>query len=171
MAKFGTFTFSNELYGFGNSLHVSDVEIISPRLVKLVLSSSIVTNSAYFDISSYQIKIYGTSESDAVPVRVLTPFDNETNVALYADYVLLVTQPLTIGTRYSFSALNLKSLTNETINSSVQVHKYSRRTKTQSAVRGIPPHFNPNPDSNIASIITAISLSDDRIGGNMREPI
>lgn len=171
MAKFGTFKFSHELYGFGNELQLTDVEIITPRLIRLTFSSSIVTDSNYFNVNNYRIKIYGTTTTDASPVKVLVPYGENFEPALYSTQALIVTQPLTVGTRYTFSAIGLKDLSNKSIDSSIENHKYSRRTKVQSAVKGIPPHFNPNPDSNIASIITAISLSDDRIGGNMREPI
>ena len=169
MAKFGQFTFINELYGFSievaGTAYITSIEVVHPRLVRLIFSSAVSVDSAFYDINNYEIGIVNGGVTDANPVRILTPYKTDSSEAkLSTTEVFVVTQPLTIGTNYSFTVSGLTGLS-----SSSSLNRLARRTKTQSAIRSLPPHFDSNFDSNIAGILTAISMSDDLIGGNQDE--
>lgn len=172
MANFGSFEYgSGVVYGSSTGVDVADINIITPNLIKITYTTEMVLNPAYFNVENYSITFYNSSNTDARPRRVLQLYkDNSDEKALVHITTMLVTDPLTEGQRYTFIVSDLVSrgglvLTSTPINRTVV------RTKTQTVLRTFPDHFDKRPESKIASILAAIGISDDLIGGSKREEL
>lgn len=174
MANYGTFEYgSGTVYGNNDivTVSLSDVEIIHPRLVRLTLSGEVLINDAFYNANNYSILFYRDNKTDAKAKRILTVYvPNSSEEALTTNKILVETDPLTIGTRYTFSVTGLLDR-NNTLISQREVHKQSRRTKTQLSLHGVPSHFTTKFDSSMGTMVSAITVADDRIGGSEKELI
>jgi len=170
MANFGDFEYgSGTVYGPSTSVDVTDINIITPTLVKITYTTEMVLNPAYFDIENYNITLYNTVDTDARPRRVLQLYrENSSDNALVSVTTMLVTDPLTEGSRYTFNVNGLVSRGGVEL-TSTPMSRTMVRTKTQTVLRTLPDHFDKRPDSKIANILAAIGISDDLIGGSKRE--
>lgn len=174
MAKYGSFTYINELYGYGESdpssnITASNVSIIHPRLIQFNLNVSVLVNEEFYNVENYSIILNGSTSTDARPLKVLIPYQTDSSEpSLTTSNISVVTQPLTVGSKYVFSLSGLQMTDGSTLNSDPSV-RLSRRTKTQSMLRSLPQHFSINFGSNVAGILSAIGISDDLIGGNQNE--
>lgn len=160
------------LYGSGSPATVTEVEIITPTLVKFTLSASAVVDANYFDVANYSVVLKDQSTTDARPKRVLQPYrENSEEEAQTASYIYLVTEPLTIGSVYTFQITGGVQGSDKILVASFGDDRTARRTKAQNAINALPPHFDRRATSRIANLITAIAISDDRIGGSERERV
>ena len=78
--------------------------------------------------------------------------------------LVLITQPMTLGSTYQLTANNLNDRNGATISFSGQF--IYRDTKVDSALRSIPKHFDKRPTSILFSLMAAIGEQDDIIGGS-----
>lgn len=172
MSNFGSFEYgSGVVYGPSADVDVTDIDIITPTLVKITYTTEMVLNPSYFDIDNYAIQFYDSANTDANPRRVLQLYqENSEKTALVHLTTMLVTDPLTEGQRYTFTVNGLVSRGGVVL-SSTPMSRTVVRTKTQTILRTFPDHFDKRPESKIASILAAIGISDDLIGGSKREEL
>lgn len=135
----------------------SGAKPVSKTMVLLVMPEAVVVDSAYYSLDNYAIGV----TSGTGPVRLRRVL--ETNETVTRN-IFLVTDYMTEGTTYSvvFSLLNKRD---GTTLSGTYSFTYST-TKTDLGLRSIPGHFDKKPESNIAAIMTAITMSDQDIGGS-----
>lgn len=171
MAEFGTFEFGTDVYGVPDDFVVTDVEIITPTLIRFTFNKEVLVNEQFYDPANYEIFLFNTASTDAAPRKVITPYvplgEEPTLTSLYSN---VVTDPLTIGSRYTFMVSNLVNRLGIAITPSF-THKYSRRTKTQSASKSLSSHYDMRSESTVFNVLAAISRSDDLIGGTAQEPV
>lgn len=170
MANFSSFEFgSGIVYGPSTGVDVADINIITPTLVKITYTTEMVLNPAYFDVLNYHVVVENTLDTDASPRRVLQLYKvNSEEKTLVSNITMLVTDPLTEGSRYTFTVEGLTSRGGVEL-SSTPISRTMVRTKTQTVFRSLPDHFDKRPTSKIAAILTAISMSDGLIGDSKRE--
>jgi len=169
MAEFGTFEYGTDVYGVPSDLSVTSVDIITPTLIRVTFNREVLVNSQYYNISNYSIRLFNTSITDANVRKILMPFQqNSDQVALTSAISTVVTDPLTIGSRYTFMVSNVTDRSGLAIVPSF-THRYSRRTKTASAIRSLPSNYDLRSESTTFNILAAISRSDDQIGGTEEE--
>lgn len=171
MGDFGTFGFSEDVYGVPSDLTLESVDIITPTLIKLNFNKEVLVNNLYLDPANYSLLLFNSITSDAVVREVLTPFVPTSDAsALVARHSLIVTDALTIGLRYTFMVNNLVDRTGVSITPSM-IHRYARRTKTQGAIRSLSSGYDMRSESTTFNILAAITRSDDLIGGTEEEII
>lgn len=169
MAEFGTFEYGTDVYGVPSDLTVSKVDIITDSLVRITFSREVLVNTAYYNSNNYTINLFNTLSTDANVRKILQPFQPASDQhALVSNVSMVVTDPLTIGSRYTFSVNNVTDRSGSAIVPSF-THRYSRRTKTQSAANSLPPNYDLRNESTTFNILAAISRSDDLLGGTEQE--
>ena len=145
-----------------------DIDPIAQDVVKIILEDEIVVDSAYLDPANYSIQ--PVTPGDIVPrVRaVIAP-----NAKVTTTILLHIDKP-TEGGEYYLEADNLHDRNGNTIavEQADLVTFVARFTKTDSMLRSLPDHFDPRPaESLIRNLLTAITMSDDLIGGSKDEPL
>ena len=169
MGNFGEFEYSTDVYGVPDDLTVTAVEIVTPSLLRFTFSKDVLVNATFLNPSNYTIRNFNTSTTDANPRKVLSPFIGTGDTpALTSLYSMVTTDPLTIGSRYTFTVNNITNRTGVAIVPTF-THRYARRTKTQSAVKSLSSGYDLRSDSTAFNILAAISRSDDLIGGTEEE--
>lgn len=144
------------------AINVVDITVYSKRLVRILFDDEVIVNDTYNDPTNYSIGVVeGTG-----PVEVVGVLPTNLSASLE---VILITQPMTSGTTYQVSVTSLS--TRNGIDFSVLGNYISRDTKTDSALRSIPKHFDRRPTSLLSSLITAIGINDDIIGGSRSDDI
>lgn len=169
MGNFGEFEYSTDVYGIPDDLTVTAVEIITPALLRFTFSKEVLVNSAFLDPSNYVITLFNTANTDANTRKVLSPFIyTGDELALTSLYAMVITDVLTIGSRYTFTVNNVTNRTGVAIVPTL-THRYARRTKTQSATKSLSSGYDLRSESTTFNILAAISRSDDLIGGTEEE--
>jgi len=136
---------------------VSDLDVLTRKTLRVAFTDEIVTNDSYFDVSNYSITL--VDGSGPVEVVSVLPVNGTSSLEL-----VLVTQPMTLGTTYQLTANNLNDRNGATISFSGQY--IYRDTKVDSALRSVPKHFDKRATSLIHSLLAAIGKQDDIIGGS-----
>jgi hypothetical protein len=144
------------------ALPVSDINVLTKKSIRVQFTDEIVTDSRYYDVNNYSIAVVeGTG-----PVEVLSVLPTNETASLE---LILVTQPMTHGTTYS---LTIDEFVDRSGNEFSLVGGFIYRdTKSDSALRSIPRHFDNRPASIIAAFVTAISINDDIIGGSRSDTL
>jgi len=144
------------------AINVLDINVYSKKLVRILFDDEVIVNDTYNDPSNYSISV--VDGSGPVEVVGVLPTNETTSLE-----VILITQPMTPGTKYSISITELSNRSGITF--SVLGLYYARDTKVDSILRSIPSHFDKRPTSILASILTAIAINDDIIGGSRNDAI
>lgn len=164
--NWGTSGFGTQGTGTGASdFSLALVEPIAKDLIRIYFSTALVVDEAFTDVDNYVL----LHESDSSPLlvkEVLPPKDG----SVVTDYALLHTVRLVEGVTYTASVVNLTSRAGGAPSSSTVTWEY-KRTKADSILNSLPDAYNKHPHSNIRGFLTAMSLSDNRIGGNPVEDI
>lgn len=165
MPLFGTF-----LYGSGPTYGVeSRIEFIREDLVKVTLDYEVLLNEAYFDVSNYTIALAGGDGSSAIVVRaILKPSDDSVKTS---DTIYIRTGPLQRGVEYELYIAGLTSSSTGTVVDNLTVPRTYRRTKVDSILSSCPSHFDKRPGSILGGLMTAIGISDNKIGGTFDESV
>lgn len=143
-------------------INVTDINIISKRLVRITFDDEVVVDDSYNDPTNYAISVVNGSG----PVEIVGVLPTNQNASLD---VILITQPMTETTKYAISFTQLFSRSG--VSFSLIGNFIARETKTDSILRSIPQHYDKRPISNLSAILTAISISDDLIGGSRKDNI
>jgi hypothetical protein len=135
---------------------IDDVFVISKDVIKVNFTSDLAVNGGFFDTSIYQI-----TPSNAVIVEEV--FEPE---GLFTDFILLRILGLRKYQEYSLDLAtgSLKDVDGLDINdlTTTWIHN---RTKVDSALNSLPLMYGKQK-SNIRTIIEAITISDEEIGGD-----
>lgn len=147
-------------------ISISSVRFISPTYIRVHLNTQVIVNSFYLDEENYSITLRSDSPvaGDAVQVvRVFAP----ANEVLIADYIYLETTQHTDGAMYDIAFTELQTLDGVSGSGVSSPAGYaSRVTKTMSALKAIPSHFDKRLDALLHATVAAISIQDDIIGGS-----
>ena len=169
MPTFNTFEYSTDVYGFPDAHTVTAVEVVTPSLLRFTFNKEVLINSVYLNPTNYTISLFNSANTDANPRKVLTPFIGTGDTpALTSLYATVITDPLSIGSRYTFMVSNVTNRFGVAITPSF-THRYARRTKTQSAAKSLSSGYDLRSESTTFNILAAISRPDDLIGGTEEE--
>ena len=127
----------------GIPINVTDINVLSRRLVHIVFDDEVIVNDAYNDPDNYAISVV----EGVGPIEVARVLPINTAASLD---IILVTQPMTLGTTYQVTGGDFQ--TRNGVDFSIQGNYVSRDTKIDSALRSIPKHFDKRPESLISSL-------------------
>jgi hypothetical protein len=138
----------------------SDINVYTRRTIHVQFTNEVVVDSTYYDPNNYTVSLVeGTGPVEVVSVL---PTNETTTLGL-----VIVTQPMTQGTTYNLAITNM--FNREGGNFSLIGDFVYRDTKSDSSLRSVPKHFDKRETSLIASLVTAITISDDVIGGSRND--
>lgn len=143
--------------GDGSEVPVSDLDVLTRKAIQVTFTDEIVTNDNYYNVDNYSIALI--DGSGPVEIKGVLPVNGTSSLEL-----VLITQPMTLGSTYQLTANNLNDRNGATISFSGQF--IYRDTKVDSALRSIPKHFDKRPTSILFSLMAAIGEQDDIIGGS-----
>ncbi len=146
-------------------LSITSIELVSSTLVKLVYSVDVLVNDSYYDISNYIVTGTAATVKEVMPVYSTASIESPT-----ASYTLLRLNPLLPGQSYTFGVTNLVSRYGTSVEADT-LDIVAHSTKTDSALNILPSHFNKTPGSVVYSILSAITRSDEIIGGAFTSPM
>lgn len=152
----------------GGFVVIDSVDYITPTYIRLNLNTGVIVNDRYLDPENYTVTLREDSPLAGVEVeivRVITPAQD----ALAVDYVYLQTTPHTNGATYTVSFFALTTLDGVDGFNGGAGNYSSRVTKTMTALKSLPAHFDKRVDSLLHSVVAAISMSDDQIGGSQND--
>lgn len=139
---------------------VTEVDIIGEKLISVTFDRMMKNGTQLKLKTNYTVTPSGTGNTVVVE-GILSGTEVQTNS------VILVVTRMTVGETYTVEANNVFSAAGEIIditkNSSTLV---SRLTKHDFIHGDKPSMYDKSPDSILSSILAAISLEDDKIGGN-----
>lgn len=136
---------------------VSDLDVLTRKAIQVTFTDEIVTNDNYYNAANYSIALI--DGSGPVEIRDVLPVNGTSSLEL-----VLITQPMTLGSTYQLTANDLNDRNGATISFSGQF--IYRDTKVDSALRSIPKHFDKRATSITHSLLAAIGKQDDIIGGS-----
>lgn len=146
--------------GVVTPLDLVDVDVLSRRLIRVELQDEVVINDDYFDTSNYAVNV--VSGSGEIEITKILPFQDGSTVSRY---IIIETQPMTLGTTYSVNIVDAKQRDGTLL--SYNAAKFDARfTKGDSILRSMPKHYDKRSVSNIAGVLLAIGRQDDLIGGS-----
>lgn len=131
---------------------------VGADVVRLVFPFELVINTAYRDPGSYSVSVEKGSGSIAVR-EAIPPTDG-----LTASEVILYLDRPTKGTQYRVDITGLLRRNGDAVTAFGRFQ--GRRTKLETMLRGVPQHWDKRPKSVMRNVLAAISIEDDRIGGN-----
>lgn len=135
------------------------VEPLSDDMLRIVFDTEFVVNATARTPGAYTISVV-EGDGQAVSVReVLLPQNS-----LTATEVILVVDKPTHGTHYRVTATGLNGRDGTFVGGASDF--IGRRTKTEEMLRTMPSHYNMRADSLLRSVVTAIGIQDDIIGGS-----
>ena len=140
----------------------SDINVYTRRTIHIQFTNEVVTNSTYYDPNNYTISLIDGEG----PVEVISILSTNEKATLG---LVIVTQPMTAGSTYSLAITNM--FNREGGNFSLVGDFIYRDTKSDSTLRSIPKHFDKRATSLIASLVTAIGITDDVIGGSRNDTL
>jgi len=149
----------DEYWSFSTSANiVVDIFIVAKDVIMVMFSEGVVANNEYKDVNNYEI----TSVSGGtVPVvsQVLPAYERVPQI------VLLKVDYLELGNEYS---LLIKQIYNSDgkVSSNVTATWIQHKTKVDIAISTLSDMWNTSNRSIIRSIIEAVMISDEKIGGN-----
>lgn len=141
---------------------VSDIDVYTSRSVRAIFTDEVVTDSRYYDVNNYTLTLI--EGSGPVEIVSILPTNETSTLEL-----VLVTQPMTAGSTYQLAIEELANREGSTFG--VFGQYIYRDTKSDSGLRSIPKHFDKRPTSLIATMTTAIGVSDDLIGGSRNDTL
>jgi len=167
MAVFGSFTYgSSQVYGADGS--AVTVTFIAQNLIRVDFLAELVVDDALYDASNYSITFADGSGSTDVNVREVVQFEDDRTTT---QHVLLLTDRHTRGTAYELTVSDLRPRVGGVIATATSAARTNRRTKVDSMLQSLPSFYDRRPGSIVASIIGAIGLEDERIGGSGSERV
>lgn len=135
------------------------VTLVNYRLVRLDLNYVLTTDNAFYDVSNYTIM---SSQGNVLGVRGIVPLSRSTTA-----FILVETDTQSEPLEYTVSVSGIHQRDGSPV--SAQASWLARTTKGQTCLNNMPPTWSRSPSSNIASVLTAIGMSDDLIGGSRKD--
>lgn len=164
MAVYGSFTYgSGVLYGTDQSVRIV---FVARNLIRLETVAQVVVDEAMYTAANYSI--VNEDGSVEIGVREVVRFRDDRTTTTY---ILLLTDRHTQGDRYTLTVSNLTSRGGTPLGSVTAAPRTNTPTKVDAVLSAIPSFLDRRPGAVIASLVTAIGLEDERIGGAVRERI
>lgn len=138
-------------------LNILDINVYAKNLIHISFEDEIVVNDLYNDPANYSLSPYPGGGS----LEVLSVLQTNGTSSLE---LILVTQPMTAGTTYQLDITEVVDRNNFGFAFSALFD--ARYTKLDSALRSIPAHYDKRSSSLLHALLTAVSTSDDIIGGS-----
>lgn len=138
--------------------NIVDINPQSNTLVRVLFDDEVVADSAYYSASSYSM---------SGGLEVVGVLNTNQNTSLD---VIIVTRGMIVGTTYTVTIDGLHARDGSEA-TGVSGDFIARSTKLDSILRSIPAHYDKRNVSNIHAILSAISSSDDLIGGSRSDSI
>jgi len=164
MGVFGGFVYGGGAGGdvYGPDIDIVSAEMISADMVRVTVEAAVVVDDAYNEPTNYTVTPAG---GGTLNVRQVLPV----NTKITTEIILVIDRAIK-GQTYTVSvSSNVRGTQGQTVEGSAEF--VSRRTKIETLLRGMPAHYDTMPGSNIRSVLTAIGLSDDLIGGSLDAPV
>jgi len=129
---------------------------ITQTIIRFDLSTFVVVNDAYYDISNFTV----TAQNGADPIKALhiLPVNDIATTTLF-----LVTSFSELGGEYVVAITGLSTKRGAPV--AVTGNYRSLRTKTDSLIRSVPSHYDARPGTIVSALLGAIGSEDSRIGG------
>lgn len=164
MATYGSFVYGyGYVYGTAVS-NVTDALFLNANVIEITLAAEVVVDEEYYNLVNYTLTtVYG------VPISIRKVLENKIPTKVTTK-ILLVTDASSEGSEYSLAVQDLNTRIGSKITPST-VTIYSRRSKVDSALQSLPAHFDKRPESIVKNILTAITRSDEEIGGSRDEEV
>lgn len=164
MAVYGSFVYGyGYVYGIAVA-NVTDALFLNANVIEITLAAEVVVDDQYYNLTNYSLTtVYG------VPISIRKVLENKVPTKV-TTRVLLVTDATSDGSQYSLEIQDLNTRSGSKITPST-VSIYSRRSKVDSALQSLPAHFDKRPESVVKNILTAITRSDEEIGGSRDEEV
>jgi hypothetical protein len=158
---------------------IESVDYVEADIVRLTLSFRAKVDSNYLNPNNYVISSYVVSPVLARPVTVqeviaINNFGPDAlgvppEPAIASNLVYLKTTPHSMGANYQVTYTTLFSTDGGTVTPNDPVPYQVRITKVDSILKSLPPHIDRRPKAIVRSILGAIGLQDDKIGGSKKE--
>jgi hypothetical protein len=139
---------------------IADVFVISKDIIRLEFSSALSASKDFWKTSSYSISDVGGST--VVEVKEVRPIYSKSTTHVYLKVRGLIwgnTYLVTI-TDSKIYDIDGKPLLTDSISFNLE------RTKTDSVISSLSNMYNINTGTNLRSLIEAITIEDEKIGGN-----
>lgn len=164
MSVFGSFTYgSGVVYGSGDSARIV---FVARNLLRVEFIADVIVNDALYDPTNYTI--VNDDSSEEIGVRSVVQYQDDRTVV---DHVLLLTDRHTADQVYTLTVSNLTSRAGVTLGTLTTAPRTNTNTKVDSILASVPSFLDRRPGSVVASLLTAVGLEDERIGGAVRERI
>jgi hypothetical protein len=149
---------------------ITRIQYITPTYIRVFFSTYVVLNATYLNKANYSITAHSDSPLTAGGVSVisvLTSPDPETSKIHFVD---LITTRHTDGAYYNFNYVFLTTL-NGVANSGggLEAPYAARYSKTMTASKNLAGFYYKDPTGLLQTVLTAISLIDDQIGGSRND--
>lgn len=145
---------------------ITSVTYLNADLIKITLNARVRIDSLFLDPANWVISAAPgyTSSTSVACVTVLTPADSS---LVATDTVFLQTTLHTLDAVYEVRYLQLTDTTGfPVLEYQPSVFPYrTRSTKVDQILKSLPNHFDKRASSTIRSLVTAIGIQDDFIGG------
>ncbi len=172
MAGWGSAPWGSSPWGTGEqdtvqttTVNVVSIDILAADLLQINFSENMRNNAILAAISSYSVVPFNAISAIPVEIREVRLGTDPLKI----DSVLLVIAPATVGAVYKITVLGkVVSLNNVglTINSG---RITMRRTKVDSICSTRPTVYDLRPQSIYRTILNAIGIEDDKIGGSQSD--
>lgn len=137
---------------------VARVDLINYKLIRVQFNNVLTTDDAFYNLANYAITFGGGS----LAVRNITKLTGTTT-----SYILIETDLQVETTEYTVT-MNGMHLRDGTV-VSASASWIARTTKGQTCIDNMPAIWSKAPNSRIGSMLTAIGMEDDRIGGSRKD--
>lgn len=152
-------------YGYRATITDSPVTIdkiflIAKDVIRIIFSSAISATYKFWNTNSYSL--YNNTLSKNLVIKQVLPVDVKATTILD-----LNVENITAGENYTLTVNNdLIYDINGLVLFDVNTIFIPQRTKTDSVMSSLPNHYNKKPGSNVRSILEAITIEDEKIGGD-----
>jgi len=146
-----SFTFSVEEYPL--------IDPVADDMIRITFAKEVLVDARSANPAAYEVTLVGGSGPALTVREVLLP-----KTARTSRYVILVVDKPLYGTHYRVTVTGIYGRDGAPIGGTSDF--IGRRTKAADMVRGIPSHFSKKPESLIRTILTAIGIEDETIGGS-----
>jgi hypothetical protein len=139
---------------------ISDIFVVAKNVIMVTFSDNVVANSDLFYVGNYNL-VNVSGGAPPVILSVLPTYSRVTNKVFFKLFNLVS------GNLYRFEVLNEKIRTSAGhFLPASSFEWWMRHTKVDMGLSTIPSTFNKESGSTVRSLIEAIMMSDEKIGGD-----
>lgn len=179
MANFGSFEYGTSVV-YGPVLSgsaIQSVDVLDNNKIIITFTDPVIVNEALLNPDNYTIEFSDNlGFTDVLPIEVYAGGTRNDNIdqtqtnTVTTTVVELITDYHTPGQGYRITVDNIVATDGSGVTPD-PVAVTARRTKVETILRSLPAHWNHRQNGIMRSMLTAIGLEDDRIGGSLEEEI